>query len=85
MDRENPTSNYLPPGEARVNGKAYHVADRRLAKEAKSMVEPDWRQLTLSQLVAAERMALHRLSGGEAAWRGVLERIRKAMLSKDGG
>jgi hypothetical protein len=43
------------------------------------MSEPDWSLLKFDQLVAAERMACHRLSGGETVWRGVLERIHIAM------
>ena len=43
-----------------------------------SMAEPDWSKLRFDQLVAAEKMARHRLSGGESSWQPILDRIRAA-------
>lgn len=70
---------YFETSGVRFNGKASHVDDRRLAMNASSMLEPDWSKFSLEELLAADRMATHRLSGGEASWYAVRERIRKAI------
>lgn len=72
-------NSYLETGGIRFNGRAAHVGDRQLALEGNSMPEPDWSSMTLVQLQAAEKMARHRMSGGESSWKGVLERIRSAL------
>lgn len=74
-------STYLDIQQIRFNGKASAAGDRQLIAEAKRTQEPDWTQLSLAELQAAERMALHRLSGGEACWRPVLTRVRDAMMA----
>lgn len=66
-------------GDFRFNGKASHRDDRKLADEARQAVEPDWSMLTIEQLIAAEKMTLHKLSGGEASWRPILNRVRSAL------
>lgn len=63
----------------RFSGRPSAAGDRQLMLAARDMAEPDWSKLRLDQLVAAEKMALHRLSGGEAYWRSILERIRIAI------
>lgn len=67
-------------GGARFNGAACHSADGKLIAEAVSMAEPAWDRLSLSELEAAEKMARHRVSGGETRWQRVLERIRETMV-----
>lgn len=72
-------SESLAAAGVRFTGRPTAAGDRELIEEAKLMTEPDWASLKLDQLVAAERMARHRLSGGEARWQGILERIRAAL------
>lgn len=66
----------------RFTGRPSASGDRRLIEEATSMAEPQWSLLRMDQLKTAERMALHRISGGETSWKGVLSRIRAAISSK---
>lgn len=53
--------------------------DLKLAIEAQSTLEPEWSKLSLVELTAAEKLALHRISGGESKWKPVLRKIRDAM------
>ena len=64
--------------DTRFNGRATHFGDRKLALEARAMQEPDWSSLHIDDLITAEKMTLHRLSGGESLWKPILERIREA-------
>ena len=73
---------YLETSGTRLNGRAAHVGDGKLAAEARASAEPDWSQLNDADLIAAEKMALHRASGGEKQWQRVLGRIRDARASR---
>ncbi len=66
---------------ARFSGSASAIGDAVLIAEARLMSEPDWTKLKLEDLLAAEKMTKHKLSGGEASWQPVLQRI-KAVLKK---
>ena len=60
----------------RMNGSV--DKDWRFYRAASEVEEPDWSTLRWKQLLAAEKMCLHRISGGEASWRPILKRIRQA-------
>lgn len=66
----------------RVSGSAAAFGDDDLVADAVRMSEPDWSKVRLIDLIAAEKMALHRVSGGERSWRDVLSRIRIALKKK---
>lgn len=73
---------YLEVSGTRFNGRASHSDDAKLIAEARTAQEPDWYQLVEAELIAAEKMARSKMSGGEKKWARVLERIRAAMVAK---
>lgn len=61
----------------RVNGNPN--SDWRSAEESRNTKEPDWSRRTRDELLTAEELCLHRISGGEVKWKPVLRRIRRAL------
>lgn len=72
-------ANSLNASGARFSGRASALGDELLMNDARAMSEPDWSRLKVEELIAAEMMARHRISGGEASWKPIHARIKAAL------